>query len=232
MTENVLITGATRGLGRALTEELVRRGYHVFATGRDPVKLDDLARSLEGLDGMIVPTPMDVASDDSVLEARQAIGDQTKSLDCLVNNAGVILESGSPFEILPADVIAETFGTNALGAFRTARAFSDLLSQSANPRIVNVSSGMGVMDGMGPGTTAYRVSKAAMNVITLQSHFALKPKGIRAVAVCPGWVRTDMGGPNASRDIPTGISGIVWAIETDRSGPSGKFFRDGMEISW
>ncbi len=232
MPETVLITGATRGLGRALTEELVGRGFRVFATGRDRRKLDDLSRALEGRDGQVVPIPMDVACDESVREARQAVGDRTQTLDCLVNNAGVILESGIPFEALPAALVAQTVGTNALGAFRTAQAFSDLLSRSANPRIVNVSSGMGVMGDMGPGTTAYRVSKAAMNVISLQSHYALQPKGIRVIAVCPGWVRTDMGGPNASRDIATGISGVLWAVDTDRNGPSGEFFRDGKEISW
>ena len=232
MQETILVTGATRGLGRALTEALVKRGTRVIATGRSAPELENLTQSLRTERGEVVPIAMDVSEDQSVFEAAQKVADITGHLDGLVNNAGVILESGQSFVDLSPDTLAATLSTNAIGAFRTTQAFRELLSNSANPRIVNVSSGMGVMEGMGPGTTAYRASKAAMNVISLQAHFALRPQGIRVMSICPGWVRTDMGGPSAARDLTEGIAGILWAIDTDADGPSGKFFRDGREISW
>lgn len=230
--EHTLITGATRGLGRALAETLAQRGHRVFATGRDLDVLQELARTLNGSAGSVEPIEMDVASNDSVTQAAKKIMGLVDRLDCLVNNAGVILEGGHGFADLPPDTLADTININATGAFRTMQAFAELLAKSSNARIVNVSSGMGVMEGMGSGTTAYRTSKAAMNVLSLQAHYALSPRGIRVMSVCPGWVRTDMGGASASRAIGEGVQSILWAVDTQADGPSGKFFRDGREISW
>lgn len=232
MQEDILVTGATRGLGRAVTDALAKQGHRVFATGRDLKKLNELSKSLVPLDGEVIAVEMDVSNDGSVSEGASQVETLTDRLDCLVNNAGVILEGGRAFNALSAEMLSQTLETNAIGAFRTTQAFRHLLSKSANARIVNVSSGMGVMAGMGPGTTAYRASKAAMNVISLLSYFALKPQGIRVMSVCPGWVRTDMGGASATRDLAEGIRGILWAVETGTDGPSGRFFRDGREIDW
>ncbi len=232
MAENILITGATRGLGRALTETLAEKGHRVFATGRDLGALESLAKSAKEFEGLIEPVEMDVSSSTSVARAAEQIVGLADHLDCLVNNAGVILEGGHGFSELTPDVLAETVNTNAIGAFRTIQSFTELLAHSKNARIVNVSSGMGVMAGMGPGSTAYRTSKAAMNVISLQAHHALSPQGIRVLSVCPGWVRTDMGGASASRAIGEGVHSLLWAAETQADGPSGKFFRDGRAITW
>ncbi len=232
MSETYLVTGAARGLGRALTQALVRDGHRVFATGRNLNDVETLAQEFGSNQGQIVPIEMDVSQDQSVSAAVDQVSHLTRHLDGLVNNAGVILEAGASLVDLSPDDLAETINTNAIGALRTTQAFRSLLENSDNPRIVNVSSGMGVMADMGAGTTAYRASKAAMNVISLQSHFALSPRSIRVVSVCPGWVRTDMGGASATRSIDEGIAGILSALATGPDGPSGRFMRDGKPISW
>ena len=232
MSERFLITGAGRGLGRALTEALVDDGHHVFATGRRLKDVQALAQDIAHKGGQIVPIEMDVSSDESVASAFEQVQSFSYRLDCLVNNAGVILETGLGFVDLPANMLSKTLDTNAIGAFRTTQAAIVLLENSTNPRIVNVSSGMGVMAGMGAGTTAYRASKAAMNVISLQAHFALSARGIRVLSVCPGWVRTDMGGDAAARSLTEGIAGILSAVATGPDGPSGQFMRDGTVIPW
>lgn len=232
MTETIVITGATRGLGRALAEALSSLGNRVFATGRKRADVEDLARGLRPNSGDFIPIEMDVANDKSVETAQLQIAAQTGHIDCLVNNAGVILETGVDLVDLPPDILLKTLNTNAIGALRTTQAFCGLLQDSANPRIINVSSGMGVMAGMGPSMTAYRASKAALNVISLQSHFALSPLGIRVMAVCPGWVRTELGGASATRSLAEGIEGILSAVATQPLGPSGVFLRDGKIVPW
>ena len=110
--------------------------------------------------------------------------------------------------------------------------FSSLLAKSQNPRIVNVSSGMGSLTDMGSGTMAYRLSKACLNVISIQAQHELADQKIRTLTVCPGWVKTDMGGANATRELSEGIAGILWAAKTGPEGPSAGFFRDGKPIPW
>lgn len=229
----VVITGGTRGLGLATAEALAQQDYQVILTGRDQQALqvlqDDFQQRGLGIETLV----MDVADDDSVEQAKTTLERRFDHIDCLLNNAGVILESGDDFTSMPSQLVADTININAIGAIRTMQAFHSLLAQSRNPRVVNMSSGMGVMEGMGAGYTAYRMSKAALNVATLQGHYSLHPAWrIRVMAVCPGWVRTDMGGPNATRDLQQGIAGIVWAVNTPADGPSGLFFRDGEAINW
>ncbi|HEX5637889.1 MAG TPA: SDR family NAD(P)-dependent oxidoreductase, partial [Gammaproteobacteria bacterium] len=195
--------------------------------------LDELAQRFTKAGLKIDTLLMDVASDQSVQQAKKVIEQRYGKLDCLVNNAGVIIESNYEFTNLPSQVIADTFNINTLGAIRTMQAFYKLLAKSKNPRIVNMSSGMGAITDMNSGYMAYRISKTALNVATLQGHQELHDKyKIRVMALCPGWVKTDMGGPNATRELAEGISGIIWAVNTPANGPSGKFFRDGVEIPW
>jgi len=225
-----LVTGAARELGRALTQALVRDGHFVFAAGRSLKNLKTLARELGSDQGQIVPIEMDVSQDQSVAAAFDEVSRQAQHLDGLINAAGVILEGGASLLDLSPDDLAGTINTNAIGALRTTQSFCSHLDNSQNPRIVNVSSGMSVMADKGAGTTAYRASKAAMNVISLQLHLALSPRSIRVVSVCLGWVRTGMGGAFATRYLDEGIAGILSALATGPDGPSGQFMRDGAPI--
>lgn len=97
---------------------------------------------------------------------------------------------------------------------------------------MNVSSGAGAIEGMGAGTPAYSISKAALNVMNIKLAAELSGSGILVNAVCPGWVRTDMGGAGAPRSVEQGAKGIIWAAKLPKNGPTGKFFRDGKEIAY
>ena len=231
--EIVLITGANRGLGLATAETLAQQGYQVIITARKQPALNELAQRFSKAGLNIDTLLMDVADDQSVQQAKQAIEQRYGKLDCLINNAGVLMDANYEFTNLPSQVIADTFNINTIGAIRCIQAFHLLLAKSKNPRIINMSSGMGAITDMNSGYMAYRLSKTSLNVVTLQAHFELHEKyKIRTVALCPGWVKTSMGGPNATRELAEGISGIVWAVNTPANGPSGKFFRDGVSLPW
>ncbi|MEO5666852.1 MAG: SDR family NAD(P)-dependent oxidoreductase, partial [Bdellovibrionota bacterium] len=106
------------------------------------------------------------------------------------------------------------------------------LKRNGGGRIVNVSSGMGQLSEMGPGTPAYRISKTALNSLTAILGAELKKDGILVNSVCPGWVKTDMGGAGASRELSEGVASILWAAEIPDSGPTGGYFRDGKPLEW
>ncbi|MEM1009035.1 MAG: SDR family NAD(P)-dependent oxidoreductase [Myxococcota bacterium] len=240
MTEKkiVVVTGARRGLGYAVCQSLAKQDMHVILTASTLEKAQAATSSLarEGLE--VEPAPLDVSRDKDV----EVFFDQLKQnhgrIDVLINNAGRIFESGpsadfassSIFNISP-DMVAEAFNNNTLSAYRTIRHALPMMNQAGYGRIVNVSSGMGALNEMGGGFTAYRVSKTAMNAITRIAALEAK-KGVKVNTVCPGWVRTDMGGPNAVRNIEEGIAGIVWADTLPEDGPSSGFFRDGKPIDW
>ncbi|MFI5305921.1 MAG: SDR family NAD(P)-dependent oxidoreductase [Polyangiales bacterium] len=226
------VTGANRGLGLATCRALAQRGMRVLLTARNAAKAEAAASALraEGLD--VTGTALDVASDAEVEAFAGFVKQRFGHLDVLVNNAGAIFEKGrSASANVAAEVLAHAFDTNTLGAYRLTRVFLPLMNQSGYGRVVNVSSGMGGITEMGGGSPAYRVSKAALNALTRIFH-AEATGNVKVNSVCPGWVKTDMGGPGASRSVEQGIAGIVWAATLPDDGPSGGFFRDGKPIAF
>jgi len=158
-------------------------------------------------------------------------------IDVLVNGAGILPESSRHHGGKGATVlgtgdqeVVETIAVNAIGPWRLCKAIAPFLAPHA--RIVNVSSGMGGLAEMGNGYFGYRASKAALNVLTRTLSRELADRGIMVNSVCPGWVKTDMGGPAAPRDVAQGAAGIVWAATLPQGGPSNGFFRDGHPIAW
>jgi NAD(P)-dependent dehydrogenase (short-subunit alcohol dehydrogenase family) len=217
-----LVSGANRGIGREIARQLREdHGFLVLAGARDPA-------SVEGADGH-VPIRLDVAKDADVAAARERIEGDPGRLDVLVNNAGV---HGEPDRAADYDLAEahEVFETNVFGAWRLIQAFLPLLRRSAHPRIVNVSSGGGQLAEMGGGRTAYRLSKSALNALTATT--AADERGILVNSVCPGWVRTDMGGPHAPRSVDEGADTAVWLATLPDDGPSGGFFRNREPIPW
>jgi NAD(P)-dependent dehydrogenase (short-subunit alcohol dehydrogenase family) len=124
------------------------------------------------------------------------------------------------------------FKTNTLGPWRVSAAFLPMLKKSKQPRIVNVSSGSGSLTNMKGDTPVYSMSKAALNVLTIKMALSWRKYGVKVNAVCPGWVRTELGGKNAPRSPEEGASCILWAANIPDDGPTGGFFRDGNAISW
>ena len=224
-----VITGASRGLGLETARQLAARGYAVVLTGRDASALEQAATIIGA---SATWHRLDVADDSSVSAFFNWLTKDHARLDVLVNNAGRVYGAhGASFLATETATLAEAIDNNALGAYRMMRHAMPLMAKAGYGRIVNVSSGMGALNDMGSGAVPYRVSKTALNALTiLAAHEA--PRGVKVNAVCPGWVRTDMGGPNATRDVQSGAVGIVWAAVLDDDGPSGGFFRDGKPISW
>jgi NAD(P)-dependent dehydrogenase (short-subunit alcohol dehydrogenase family) len=150
----------------------------------------------------------------------------------LINNAGVIEDGDDNVLEVSGDIVLRTFTTNALGALRVTQAFVPSLMKSEAPRIVNVSSRGGQLSDMGTWSPAYCISKTALNAVTCQLAAALRDKGIAVNSACPGWVRTDMGGPNATRSVEEGADTIVWLATEAPHTLTGKFFAERQEIPW
>ena len=149
----------------------------------------------------------------------------------LVNNAGVGLDFGVSGTEPDFEAIERTLQTNFYGAYRLTIALLGLLRESAHPRIVNVSSGMGGVAEMGGWSPGYRVSKAALNAITRILSTELKDERFLVNSACPGFVNTDMGGPmGAQKPVEEGAAGIVWLATLPDDGPTGGFFRDGQPV--
>ncbi|MCA9686029.1 MAG: SDR family NAD(P)-dependent oxidoreductase [Myxococcales bacterium] len=227
-----VVTGASRGLGLATATALAERGYAVVLTARSMDKAEAAAAPLRarGLD--VTPEQVDVGSDGQVAGLFERLDRAFGRVDVLVNNAGSIFEPyGSKAVSLPSEVVAKTIDNNALSAYRTSQQALPRMNAAGYGRIVNVSSGMGGITEMNGGTPGYRLSKAALNATTRIFH-AEAGSNVKVNAVCPGWVRTDMGGDMATRSVEDGAAGIIWAATLDDDGPSGGFFRDGKPTLW
>jgi NAD(P)-dependent dehydrogenase (short-subunit alcohol dehydrogenase family) len=214
-----LVTGASRGLGREVAQRLAAEGWTVLAGMRTP-------RPLEGAE----PLPLDVADEGSIRNAAEVVKARHGRLDALVNNAGILLEGDADLLHLEAELVRRTLEVNTLGPLRVAQAFAPLMPKGG--RIVMVSSGGGQLSAPSTWSPAYCVSKTALNAVTVQLAEALKPRGIAVNAVCPGWVRTDMGGPAAPRSVAEGAASILWLLLQAGPGITGGFWRDGARIPW
>ena len=227
-----LVTGANRGIGFETCRQLAGAGLRVILTSRDPAKgrrAADLLRR-EGKD--VACEPLDVTDSKSVKRLLDAVRRRFGRLDVLVNNAAVYLdEDVSVFEVDDATVRA-TLETNFYGPLAMCRAFVPLMRAQGYGRVVNVSSGAGQLSSMTGGTAAYKVSKAALNALTRIVADEVRPANIKVNAVCPGWVRTKMGGPRAPRSPEQGAETIVWLATLPDRGPTGGFFRDRKAIAW
>lgn len=234
MTKRVaLITGASRGLGRGTAIALAKQGYTVVGTARTLAAAEATAAEIADAHGVeMIPEQVDVANDEQVAALFERVRTKVGRVDVLVNNAGMIIEDYTGTALTtPAAIVLETLNANTVGAYRMSQHALPWMNEAGYGRIVNVSSGMGSLTDQQAGTPGYRISKTALNAVTMQLH-GLAKSGVKVNSVCPGWVRTDMGGPGADRSVDEGIAGIVWAATLDDDGPSGGFFRDGEPIPW
>lgn len=199
----VLITGANRGLGLALTRAYLARGERVVATARHLAKAADLQKLKEAYRDDLLVLRADVGLGRSVAAAAEDASLHLPRLDVLINNAGIAPgKPDTPLEALELAQVRDALETNALGPLRTVRAFLPLLRKSQSPRVVNVSSGAGSLSNnpMDAPYYAYCASKAALNMFTRIMAKEFREQAVTVVAMTPGWVRTDMGGADAELD--------------------------------
>lgn len=229
-TPLAVVIGGSRGLGFETARQLGILGYRLIIAARDKTRLQDAADTLKDHGYDVHPKLIDMAKPRSIEAFGQWAG-TLGHIDALVNAAGILPEHAKDGVLGTEDkLVTDTLNINTIGPWRLCKALAPHLATGA--RIVNVSSGMGGLTEMGAGYFGYRASKAALNVLTRTLAIELKSRGILVNSVCPGWVRTDMGGPGATRDVTAGASGIVWAATLGPDGPTGGFFRDGQPIAW
>ena len=225
-----LVTGANKGIGFEVARQLARKGFAVYLGARN---IDAGRAAAENLrpDGEVTFLEIDIADAKSVRRAAEEFSRQADCLDLLVNNAGIIVDDDQNALTITPEIFESTLRTNALGPWLVTQAFLPLLKKSTAPRIVNVSSSGGQLDGGADGwAPAYCVSKTALNGITSQLAAALPQFAINSV--CPGWVRTDMGGEGATRSIGEGAAGVVWLATDAPHDLTGKFVKDRKVIQW
>lgn len=233
--KTVLITGANKSIGFETARQLLKQGYYVYLGCRDLQKGQQAVDQLksEGLPHT-EPIVIDVDIRDSIQEARKLLGTKTKSLDVLINNAGV--GGGFPQTSLDTDpkVFRQVFETNFFGAINTTQAFIDLLRQSPEPRIVNVTSGLGSLTLHNDPTwkyyhvkgAAYTSSKAALNAYTIVLAYDLRDTAFKVNVVDPGYTATDFNHHSGPGTVPDAAARVVKAATFGPDGPTGQFFSD------
>ncbi len=227
-----VVTGGNLGIGFEACRQLATKGIKVILTSRDEAKGKAAAEKLqaEGLD--VIAHPLDVTSAESCDRLAQFLGDLFGRVDVLVNNAGVYLDSGSGVFNTRVDTLRQTMETNVYGPLQLSQALIPLMKEHNYGRVVNVSSGMGQLTDMTGGSPGYRISKTALNALTRILSAELQGPNILVNSVCPGWVKTDMGGAGAPRTPEQGADTIVWLATLPDDGPTGGFFRDRQPIDW
>ena len=227
----MLITGANKGIGHEVARQLAAKGFHVFVGARNAKAGRKAVEEIAKKRGKATFLEIDVADNDSVTTAAREFSNIEDHLDVLVNNAGIIVEGDSEILEISDELFRNTLETNTLGVLRVTRAFVPLLRKSKAPRVINVSSGGGQLTGGADGwAPAYCISKTALNGVTSQLATALPKFAVNSV--CPGWVRTDMGGQGATRSVEEGADTIVWLASDAPQNITGKFLRDRKEIPW
>jgi NAD(P)-dependent dehydrogenase (short-subunit alcohol dehydrogenase family) len=227
-----LITGSNRGIGLETANQLAQRGFLVVVAARDEQSANRAVKMIESRGGKAAFLPLDVSNSDSVRSAATQFAAIASRLDVLINNAGIYPDEGVTILTLSRNGLNHTFQTNTFGPLEVTQAFLPFLRQATAARVINVSSGCGQLQGLLPDVPSYCLSKLALNGLTIMLAAALRADGIAVNSMCPGWVRTDMGGANATRSVAEGADTAVWLATDAPHELTGKFFRDRAEISW
>jgi NAD(P)-dependent dehydrogenase (short-subunit alcohol dehydrogenase family) len=227
----IVVTGGNRSIGFEICRQLAARGANVILTARKPAAGAAAIKKLAAEQLAAAFQPLDVTDAKSIAALRDVVKDQHGRLDALINNAGIIAKGEAPALQVELATVRTTLETNALGPLLLAQTLVPLLQRSKAARIVNMSSGMGALNDNDGGYAAYRISKTALNAVT--AILAAELRGAVAVnAVCPGWVKTDMGGAHATRDVAEGADTAVWLALDAPQSVTGKFVRDRKVIPW
>ena len=233
---SVLITGANRGIGLAFAHSFAADGWRVHACCRDPDGAEDLAAlsvvmASADTAGAVMLHRLDVTDGSRIAGLSRELAGE--AIDVLVNNAGV-MGPGTGFGEMDYDGWLPVFETNTLAPMRMAEGFVEQVAKSGRKLIVNISSIMGSLgENADGGAIIYRSSKAALNMVSKSLSAELAPRGITVIVFHPGWVSTDMGGPDAAVTPGESVEGMRAVIERVTPNDSGRFFNfDGHEIQW
>jgi NAD(P)-dependent dehydrogenase (short-subunit alcohol dehydrogenase family) len=236
-----VVTGANRGLGLEFTRQLLAAGDEVVATARQPKNADELDKVVATSGGRGTVVRLDAADPDDVTAAALQIGERFDAVDLLVNNAGIWSAPGQPDRAsagaladLRPEPVLEVLRVNAVGPILVTQALAPLLAAAGRATVVNLSSGLGSLErATGRGNVAYGMSKAALNMLTRHLAAELRRQGTMVVAVSPGWVATDMGGPAAPLGPPESVQGILNVIDALTPAQSGCFLdHTGATVPW
>jgi NAD(P)-dependent dehydrogenase (short-subunit alcohol dehydrogenase family) len=225
MSRVAIVTGANRGIGLEVCRQLKAVGLEVILTSRDASKGQAAAKKLG-----VVYHSLEVTDPQSIAALKHWTLETYGRIEVLVNNAAINYDDNASVMNNPVELYRTTLEANTFGPLQLCQAFIPEMIKGRYGRVVNVSSSMGQLEGMSNAAPAYSMSKTALNVLTRM--FASAGQNVLVNSVDPGWVRTDMGGPQASRSVKQGAAGIVWAATLPDGGPSGGFFLDGQPITW
>ena len=227
--KTVLVTGGNRGIGFAIAQGLLAQGHDVIITARS---LESAKQAAEKLQGNVIPLELEVSDDHAIDRAVKTLSQHLERLDVLINNAGIYPDDNVNILTISRQGLDAAMQTNTFGVIRMTQAFLPLLEKSQDARVINMSSGMGSLDGLTTTAPSYCLSKLALNGATIMLAQSLEDKGIVVTSMCPGWVKTDMGGASAPRTPEQGADTAIWlATEAPRS-ETGKFWRDRKVIAF
>jgi NAD(P)-dependent dehydrogenase (short-subunit alcohol dehydrogenase family) len=231
MDKIALITGTNRGIGLEISKQLAAKGITVIMTARNMQAGRPVVNELRQQWKHVWFHQLDVNDVKSIQDIFEYINNRWGKLDILINNAGVFLDERKSVLDLDIDSMRSTMETNLYGPLKLVQIMLPLLRKSESARIINLSSTMGQFTTMVGQSGAYRISKTALNALTVILSAELSSSGIIVNSVHPGWVKTDMGGPNAMKTVEEGADTAVWVATADKV-PNGKFLTDRKIIDW
>jgi len=231
-----VVTGGNRGMGLTTCRALAKDGFHVILTSRDLESGEMEAKAMRDEGLSIEAMKLEMTSQSDIDALADYVLNTHGRVDVLINNAGILIDGdlNHPTGICDADVdvIRKTLEVNTIAPMMLIKALVPLMREADYGRIVNISSGMGQLSDMGGKHPGYRISKTALNAVTKIFAAELEGSNITVNSVCPGWVRTDMGGANADRSLEQGIDTAIWLATSTDNSPSGGYFRDRKPIDW
>ena len=226
MEKIILVTGANRGIGKAIAQGLSDLGHIVWIGARKSTVAQKTAQEIGGQSRGI---QLDVTSEEDIQHCFSKIDEEHGKLDVLINNAGIMSQHNQIVGSMQD--IRNTMETNFFAAMNLAQTLVPLLAKSTEGRIINLSSGLGAWKDLDPNYAGYRFSKVALNAFTIMFAQELASKNIKVNSMCPGWVKTAMGGSAAPRNTTEGADTAIW-LATENNIPTGRFFRDRKEIDF
>lgn len=230
MNRKILITGANKGIGFEMVRQLAILNQTVILTSRDETRGNEAVEKLRRENLKVSFIKLDVTDARQREEAKKKIEKDFGYLDVLINNAGIVMPGDKALTYKSSEVWSGTMATNAEAPLKLSLLFSSLMPKGS--RIINISSGGGSMsDPVGGWSPVYCISKSALNSITRHLAFHLSSSGISVNAVCPGWIRTDLGSAGAPGTVQQGADTAVWLAEAETIA-TGMLYKDRKVIPW